>query len=96
MEKDLFEKKLQSFKEWWLRIVGTDPSEKVMWYFKRGMDTQIEAAKRGEPIIAGERYFDSDDVLLFDDEHYPSRIEYSFCKRAFCLGFATNMSVSYV
>jgi hypothetical protein len=96
MEKDLFEKKLQSFKEWWLRIKGSEPSEKVQWYFKKGMEKQIEMTKREENTICGERHFDDDDVLLLDDEHYPTPTEYKDCKRAFRLGIVTNMSVPYV
>ena len=89
MEKEFREKKLQSFKEWWLKIVGVEPSEKLVWYFEKGIEKQLEIAKRGEPNIVGERYFNT--ALLIDDEHYPDRTEYEDCQRAFCQGFYTDM-----
>ena len=92
-KKELFEKKIQSFEEWWIRIMGHEPKEKLMWFFKKGMEKQIEVRENGEPPMAGERYFI--DAALLDDEHYPTREEFKDCQRAFCQGFYTDMRVYY-
>ncbi len=94
--EDLFKKKIQSFKEWWIKIENQEPSEKVQWYFKKGMEKQLEVREKAGFLIPSEHLFDDDDVLLLDDEHYPSRAEYKDCKRAFSCGFCTDMRVSYV
>ena len=92
MEK-LIQKEIGSLKESWIRITGQEPSEKIIWYFRRGLEKHIELVKRHEPIIVAERIFDNDDVLLADDEHYPTRKEYQDCRRAFSLAFFTSIKV---
>ena len=85
------EKLIENFKKNWIRIMGKEPTEKNIWFFNRGLEKHIELCKRHEPIIAAERHFDSDDVLLADDEHYPSRTEYKSCQQAFSWGFHVNV-----
>ena len=43
--------------------------------------------------MAGERFFDTDDVLLANDQHYPGRSEFKDCKTAFMRGFQTDLRV---
>ena len=92
--EELFKKKLQSFKEWWNESMGVEPSEKLVWYFEKGMETHVEMVKKGELNIAGDMYFRK--VILLDDEHYPDRTEYEDCQRAFRLGIYTDMSTTNV
>jgi hypothetical protein len=91
--KKIIEKEIEKLKENWLRIKGVEPSEKIVWYFRRGLEKHIELVKRHEPIIVAERIFDNDDVLLADDEHYPTRKEYQDCRRAFSFAFFTSIKV---
>ena len=92
MEK-LIEKEIENLKKNWIRIKGKMPSEKVIWYFRRGLEKHIELVKNHQPIIVAECCFESDDVLLKDDEHYPSRTEYKDCFQAFSLAFFTDIKV---
>lgn len=92
----LIERKVDAFKKKWLQLKGQESTDKIIWYFKKGIEKQQQLIAEGQPIIVAERCFDSADVLLTDDEHYPSRGEYEDCKQAFSLGFFTNLQVYYI
>lgn len=92
MEK-LIQKEIEGLKENWIRITGQEPTEKVIHFFRCDLKKHIELCKRHEPIIVAERYFDAEDVLLADDEHYPTREEYQDCRRAFSLAFFRDIKV---
>ena len=89
----LIEKEIGNLKQEWIRITGQEPSEKIIWYFRRGLEKHIDLVEDHKPIIVAERIFDNDDVLLADDEHYPTREEYKDCHKAFSLAFFRDIKV---
>lgn len=89
----LFERKIESFKKDWLAETGKEATEKMCWYFRKGMEKQCKEVKSRRMAMAGERFFDTDDVLLANDQHYPGRSEFKDCKTAFMRGFQTDLRV---
>lgn len=86
-----FDSKVETFKQDWSKEKGENPTEKVCWYFRKGMEKQCDEVNSRRMAIVGERFFDTKEVLLLDDQHYPGRLEFEDCKDAFMKGYQTSL-----
>lgn len=90
-QQERFDSKVEAFKQDWFKEKGENPTEKVCWYFRKGMEKQCDEVNSGRMAIVGERFFDTKEVLLLDDPHYPGRLEFEDCKAAFMKGYQTEL-----
>jgi len=89
--QEKFDVRVETFRQDYLKGTGAEPTEKMLWFFRKGMEKQTKETDAGHMAIAGERFFDDDDVLLSDDEHYPCRLEFKACKSAFMRGYQVQI-----